>query len=157
MIFQHRFIIVHQSQLRTCHKKKDNLKFLNIKNMDKMKNVVHTCIDEVLIGQSWMINIVNWWGKDCSHYFQWCEHILQKWLLYSQFNLLNDYTAKISLGLFNRNWWRFFCHSIVYRGLYKAPADLQRHLYLSNNFGTKWIFWHLMAIPHLIVDALDHF
>ena len=49
----------------------------------------------------------------------------------------------MSVGLFNRNWWRFFCHSIVYRGCYKAPPGLQRHLYLSNNFGTKWIFWHL--------------
>ena len=34
-----------------------------------------------------------------------------------QNTLLNDYTAKMSLGLFNRNQWRFFCHFIVYRVL----------------------------------------
>ena len=37
--------------------------------------------------------------------------------LYSQENnLLNDYSAKMALGLFGKTWWRFSSYSIVYRG-----------------------------------------
>ena len=48
-------------------------------------------------------------------------------------NLLNDYSAKMALGVFGKTMWRFFSYSIAYR----APPDMQRTLYLSNYFGTK--------------------
>ena len=38
-------------------------------------------------------------------------------ITYSQENnLLNDYSAKMALGLFGKTWWRFSSYSIVYRG-----------------------------------------
>ena len=42
---------------------------------------------------------------------------LDKTRFYSQENnLLNDYSAKMALGLFGKTWWRFSSYSIVYRG-----------------------------------------
>ena len=31
-------------------------------------------------------------------------------------NFLNDYSAKMALGLLGKTWWRFSSYSIVYRG-----------------------------------------
>ena len=38
------------------------------------------------------------------------------WAYSQENNLLNDYSAKIVLGLFGKTWWRFSSYSIVYRG-----------------------------------------
>ena len=31
-------------------------------------------------------------------------------------NLMNDYSAKMAVGLFSKTWWGFSSYSIVYRG-----------------------------------------
>ena len=45
------------------------------------------------------------------------EEVNQVIIMISQENnLLNDYCAKMVLGLFGKTWWRFSSYSIVYRG-----------------------------------------
>ena len=52
----------------------------------------------------------------------------------------------MSLGLFDSTWWRFLGYYVAYRGGKKLHPDIQRTLRLSNNFGTKWIFWCLIDL-----------
>ena len=50
---------------------------------------------------------------------QHCTKVVAKWIsfLRSQQNtLLNDCTTKMSLGLFDRTWWRISSYHIAYRG-----------------------------------------
>ena len=50
---------------------------------------------------------------------QHCTKAVAKWIsfLRSQQNtLLNDCTTKMSLGLFDRTWWRVLSYHIAYRG-----------------------------------------
>lgn len=37
-----------------------------------------TCVDEVLVGHTRMVHIMNRCSEDCSHYFKWCKNRLKK-------------------------------------------------------------------------------
>ena len=61
--------------------------------------------------------------------------------------LVSEFCALLccSLSQFDRTWLRFFSYSIVYREKKSSSRRASRFVFIkvSNDFGTKWIFWHL--------------
>ncbi len=76
VILQHGFVVVHQCQLRTCMNQRIVLlRELSVSTVDK---VLITCIDEVLVGDSRVVNVVNSGGEESGKDFQGRKNSLRE-------------------------------------------------------------------------------
>ncbi len=104
VILQHGFVVVHQCQLRTCMNQR--IVLLGELSVSTVQKGLITCIDEVLVGDSRVVNVVNSGGEESGKYFQGRKNSLRE------------------RGGNHANYHKFFKKEL--KNLRPAPASLTR-------------------------------